>query len=223
MTISRKQFLASGIALTILTASGCGASTAPMSPGGSGTGPTIASLSPSTIEPSPSLQTLTISGTNFLTGLTLTLRSPEGTSTPYSGGSISNQTSTSFGVSVVINAAGNWTANVKNIDGQESSGATFAVAGVPSNSPPQIASITPSVLFRNASSQSFTINGQNFRTGATIVVTNPSGSEIQSTITSLSDSAILALATFNTVGNYSVMVRNADGSTSGFFSLTVSP
>jgi len=222
MTISRKQFLASGIALTILAVAGCGTSTTPTSPGAGGTGPTIASLSPSTIEPSPSSQTLTISGTNFLTGLTFTLRSPDGTSSSYGSGSISNQTSTSFGVSVVINASGSWTASVKNVDGQESS-ATFSVAGAPSNSPPQILSITPGVLFRNASLQSFTINGQNFRSGATVVVTNPAGSEIQTTISSLSDNAILALATFNTLGNYSVMVRNADGSTSGLFSLTVSP
>lgn len=223
MTISQKNFLASGIALTFVAAISCGKSGTPTTPGATGTAPAITSLSPSTILPSQGPQTLTVGGANFLTGLTFTLRSPEGVSTSYSSGAISNQTSTSFGVSVVINTSGNWTASVKNVDGQESSGATFTVAGAPSNSPPQILSITPGALFRNASSQSFSINGQNFRSGATVVVTNPSGSEIQSSISSLSETVIVVLATFNTTGTYSVMVRNTDGSTSDRFFLTVNP
>jgi hypothetical protein len=222
MTISQKTLLASGIALTILADVGCGKHT-PTTPSSTGSSPTISALSPSVIEPSPSPQTLAVSGTNFLSGLSLTLRAPDGSSNTYGSQSISNLTNTSFTASVVINATGNWTANVRNVDGLESGAATFSVSGTPSSGPPQILSITPGALFRNASSQSFSINGQNFRQGATVIVTNPNGSEIQSTVASQGDTLIIVLATFNTVGTYSVMVRNVDGSTSNTYSLSVNP
>jgi hypothetical protein len=222
MTISQKTFLASGIALTILIAAGCGKH-GPTAPISSGNAPAIASLSPSVIEVSPSPQTLAVSGTNFLSGLSFILRAPDGSTNTYTTQSISNLTNTSFTVSVVINATGNWTANVRNVDGLESTAAAFSVGGTQSNGPPQILSITPGSLFRNGSSQTFSVNGQNFRQGATVIVTNPAGSEIPSSVASQSETLIIALATFNTVGTYSVMVRNADGSASGIYSLTVNP
>jgi hypothetical protein len=222
MTISRKIFLASGIAATISLCLSCGTSS-PAAPGPTPNSPSISSVSPANLSPSPSVQTLSVVGSNFLSGLTFMLRAPDGSTTTYTSQSISGLTSTGFSVSVVLSAPGSWTAMVKNIDGLESLGAAFTVAGAESNGPPQILSITPGILFRNASVQSFSINGQNFRAGVTVRVTNPAGSEIQSSIASVSDSSITVNATFNATGTYTVIVINADGSQSGPFSLTVNP
>lgn len=222
MTISRKNLLGSGIVLSIALAVGCGKAT-PTTPTSADNAPSIASLSPANPQPSPAAQTMAVTGTNFFTGLVFTLRAPDGSTNVYSGPSISGQTSTGFTVNVVLPLAGNWTANVKNVDGLESTNVGFAVAGTVSTGPPQIVSITPGLLFRNASVQSFSINGQNFRAGLTIVVTNPAGSEVQSFVGGQDDTSISASSTFNTVGIYTVVVRNADGGQSGAYSLTVNP
>ena len=222
MTISRKNLLASGIAVSLACLIACGTQS-PTTPASTGSSPTISSFTPGNLQPSSSMQTLTVGGTNFLSGLTFLLRGPDGSTTTYTTPSISSLTGTSFNVTVLLASPGSWTAMVKNVDGLESTGAVFYVAGAESNGPPQILSITPGILFRNASVQSFSVNGQNFRAGATMVVTNPAGSEIQSTVTSLGDSVITVNATFNTTGTYTVIVRNIDGSQSGSFSLTVNP
>jgi hypothetical protein len=222
MTISRKNLLASGIAVSVVMLISCGKGS-PTAPGSTGSAPTISSVAPVNPSPSPSVQTLNVAGTNFLSGLAFILRAPDGSVNTYTSQSISGLTNTSFSVSVVLPASGSWTAMVKNVDGLESTGAVFSVAGAESSGPPQILSITPGILFRNASVQSFSINGQNFRGGATVSVTNPAGSEIQSSVASLSDSSITVNATFNATGTYTVVVRNVDGSQSGPYSLTVNP
>lgn len=223
MANQRNQFLASGIALALLLGVGCGKSGTPTSPATTGSAPSIASLAPSTPQPGPNPQTLTVGGSNFFAGLTFTLRGPDGSSTTYNAQSISALTSTAFTVNVVIATPGNWVASVKNIDGQESSGAAFATTGTESSGPPSINAITPGVIFRSAATlQSFSINGQNFRAGATVTVRNGNGVEVTSSITSTSDTVITALAAFATVGTYSVTVRNPDGMESSAYSLTVS-
>lgn len=221
MTISRKNLLASGIAVSVALLVSCGKGS-PTAPAADSNAPSISSISPANPSPSPAVQTITVAGANFRTGLVFSLRGPDGAVNAYSQ-TVSGVTTTSFSVAVVLSAPGSWTASVKNIDGLESSGSVFTVSGTESSGPPQILSITPGILFRNASVQSFSINGQNFRAGATVSVTNPAGSELQSSIASLSDSSITVNATFNATGLYTVTVRNADGSQSGPFSLTVNP
>lgn len=89
--------------------------------------PVITSVQPKSISAGPTPQIISIVGTGFQAGLTLTLMPPTGGNQVLSGTQLQNFSSSTFQVSLVLNSAGNWGVVVKNPDGQSAS-ATIAVA-----------------------------------------------------------------------------------------------
>jgi hypothetical protein len=94
---------------------------------GTPTGPVASSISPTTPSPSSGSQTLTVYGSGFQSGLTVTVFAPGGGSSTVSGAQIQSVTSTSFQLSVVLNSAGTWGIRVNNPDGTQSSMFNFTV------------------------------------------------------------------------------------------------
>ena len=86
--------------------------------------PQISSISPATPATSASSQTLTVSGSGFQSGLTLTVISPSGTPTTVSS---TNLSSTSFQAAVTLNATGAWKMLAVDADGRLSNTFSFNV------------------------------------------------------------------------------------------------
>ncbi len=115
-------------------------------------GVTITAISPSTVPVSANPQTITVSGTNFKSGLTLKLQSPTLQTSSVTGSSINFISSTQFTAQVTIGTAGSWGALVMNPDGTESSVLNFTAVG---NAPPSTATIT-SIVTTQGNQQSQT-------------------------------------------------------------------
>lgn len=222
MTLSPRHFLPGAVVVALLAVAACGKSASPTSPGG--TQPTIARITPNSPLASGTAQTLSVLGENFSSGLTLFLRSPSGAPSTYGPGTLSSQTSTSFSVAATLDAAGSWTASVRNVDGSESSGFQFAVVAAGASDPPTIASVVPAVLVAGPSAQQISIAGANFRAGASVIVQDSTGISVNGvSVSSLSDTTITANVAFTASGSYSIRVHNADGTESSPLTVTVNP
>ncbi|HKH47463.1 MAG TPA: IPT/TIG domain-containing protein [Thermoanaerobaculia bacterium] len=187
--------------------------------------PSISSVSPSSYPASSSNQTMTIYGSNFQSGASLTFDPPTGSNI---GSTASKLTFVSSSQLVYQfnngNDAGTWTVRVNNPDGQSSGTYSFTVTGVTIPAP-SISSVSPSSYPASSSNQTMTINGSNFQNGATLTFDPPTGSNLNSNsakLTFVSSSKLTYLFNNgNDVGVWTVKVNNPDGQSSSTFSFTV--
>jgi hypothetical protein len=89
--------------------------------------PVIASIGPTSIVVGGSVQTITITGQRFSSGLTILLDAPNGVWTTYGGDSIAVQSDTQFTAKVMLDKTGVWDVTVHNPDGLESNEVQFTV------------------------------------------------------------------------------------------------
>jgi len=90
--------------------------------------PVITAVSPASLEPSSTAQTITISGAGFQNGLTLSVTSQTRVTSSVLGANITNVTSTSFFAHVTMSLVGSYTLQVRNPDGTSSNSVAFTVA-----------------------------------------------------------------------------------------------
>lgn len=186
--------------------------------------PSISSISPSSPFSSPADQDVTVFGSNFVSGLTVTVTFPGGGTGTLSGSQILNVTSSSFIMRVTLNGTGVWRIRVNNPNGEQSNTFQFNVITA---SPPSITSISPSSPTTSNSNQNVNVFGSNFQSGLTVTVFIPgggtatlSGTQIQN-VTSTSFTMVITL---NVLGQYGIRVNNPNGMQSGTFNFnTQSP
>lgn len=89
--------------------------------------PSVASISPATPTASSSSQNVTVNGTSFQSGLSVTLTSPSGSAATLSGAQIQSVTATSFVMLATLNFTGIWNLRVNNSDGGQSNIFNFTV------------------------------------------------------------------------------------------------
>src|SRR5262249_4687943 len=181
--------------------------------------PVISSISPSSPPVSAGNQTVTVNGSGFQTGLTVSATFPGGSSI-LSGAQIQSVMPTSFQMIVTLAQAGLYTIRVNNPGGSVSNTLSFTAA----SSSPSVSSINPATPGVNGSNQTVTVNGSQFQNGLTVSVTFPggggsilSGSQIQN-VTSTSFQMVILLGL---TGSYTIRVNNPDGGTSNVFSFNV--
>jgi hypothetical protein len=183
---------------------------------------TITSVNPAAPVRKDIDQTITVFGSGFQPGLTVTATIPGSSAQVIlSGTKIQNVTPTSFQLIIALNVLGTYVIQIKNTDGSQSSPFQFQVV-VPSA--PQIASINPAVPTANASNQIVTVNGSGFQAGLTVSVTFPGGSSALSgtQIQNITATSFQMIILVGTTGNYTIRVNNPDGSISNVFSFSVS-
>lgn len=113
--------------ITCLTvASACGSDNNPNSPSNPNA-PVIASIGPNQLVVGGSTQTITITGSRFVAGLTILLDAPNGVWTTYGGDAITVQSDTQFTAKVMLDKTGVWDVTVHNPDGSESNEVQFTV------------------------------------------------------------------------------------------------
>ncbi len=182
--------------------------------------PSINSISPSSPTASGSNQTVTVFGSQFQSGLTVTVGFPGGGGTTLSGTQIQAVTATSFQMIATLGGAGGYSIKVNNPDGGQSNTLGFTVNGAA----PTISSISPTNPTHSGSNQTVTVSGSNFQSGLTVSVTFPggggttlSGTQIQS----VSFSSFQMIIAFGSVGTWSIKANNPGGQSSSNFSFTV--
>ncbi|MGO8819065.1 MAG: IPT/TIG domain-containing protein [Terriglobia bacterium] len=192
-----------GIALCLLMAmAGCGggggsATTDP--PTNNNPAPTLSSISPTSATAGAAAQTLTITGTNFLSGSTVTYNGTAHTATFVS----STQLTISLSASDQA-TAGTYPVVVTNPapGGGSSSAVNFTV----NNLAPSITSLSPNSATAGAAAQTLTINGTNFLSTSTVTYNNVAHTAAFVTATKLT--IALSASDQATAGTYAVVVTN---------------
>jgi hypothetical protein len=156
--------------------------------------PTVSGVSPAS-GPTAGGTLLTISGTGFLTGATVTV----GVS---AASNVSVQSATTITTLSPAGPAGSAAVTVINPDGQSSTAAT----GFLYVAPPTIIGVTPS-SGPSAGGTAVTISGSNFTAGATVTV----GSAAATGVTVVNSSTISAVTPAGATGPASIKVTNPDG------------
>lgn len=149
----------------------CGTANSPTTPGG--TGPVIREIQPSVILAGPQSQSITISGDNFATGLSLTVSRPDGTSQTVQANDIEALNATSFRTSMVFDALGTYAFSVRSASGTTSPNFNLIVQSTLGQ--PQLLSVTPSSTTLSQSAQLLLFQGENLATPFSVSVTDPDG------------------------------------------------
>ncbi|HEY7135452.1 MAG TPA: hypothetical protein VIB48_10315 [Acidimicrobiia bacterium] len=182
--------------------------------------PTVTSLSPNAFGRGATNAATTITGTNFVTGATVTV---SGTGVTVSGVTFNSATSLSALVTVSSTAAtGARTVTVRNPDGGTGTCTNCLTVGTAL----AITSLSPTSRAQGATNQSITINGSGFATGAT--ASFGAGITVNSvTVNSATKlTAVITVAPTATVGARTVTVNEPDGRTASRasgFTVTVKP
>jgi hypothetical protein len=157
------------VALGLIAA--CGKADSPTTPGG--TGPVIREIDPSVILASAQVQSITVKGDNFATGLTLAITRPDGTSRTVSASEIEELTSNSFRTSMVFDVLGAYGFTVRSASGTNSPNFNLSVQATLGQ--PQLTSVSPSATPLNQSPQLLLFQGENLATPFSVNVTDPDG------------------------------------------------
>ena len=181
-------------------------------------GITISSISPSIPIRSSADQPITVNGSNFQPGLTVTVTFPSGSGTTLSGAQIQNVTSNSFVMLATLNATGIWYIRVNNPGGAQSNSFSFSV-----QSGPAISHILPVSPIMSSTDQPVTVRGINFQPGLTVSVTFPNGQSATlsgAQIQNVSSASFVMLITLNATGNWTIRI-NVNGIQSNAYSFIV--
>ncbi|HYN06424.1 MAG TPA: hypothetical protein VES67_03445 [Vicinamibacterales bacterium] len=181
--------------------------------------PEIRSVSPASPGRSSKLQRLTVSGTDFLEGLTLIMTNPGGQTHRFAGGDILNRRTTTFEVDTLLDTAGEYSLVVTNTDGGTSRPFVLALqdsAPAPATKP-TIESVTPAKVTKSNTPQSFTVRGTRFEAGLVVLLTDPTGNVTTISGNQLGDitaTSFRMTATLEISGEYSVEVKLPSGAVS---------
>lgn len=175
--------------------------------------PAITSVSPASAARSTA-RTITITGSDFRSGLNLAISSGGGTLS-----NVNRASATSVTATLTTTAtAGNYTLTLTNPDGRTATAAVTTT--VPSS--PTISALSPSSVPRNGT-RTIVITGADFRAGATVTVGGGNGSTVTSVTVNSSTSitVTLSIANGNVTGTRTLSVRNTDGVSSAARNFTV--
>jgi len=184
--------------------------------------PDIISVSPNPVPGSTSAQSLTITGTGFVSGAMATYQDPQGNT--YTG-----HTTTFASASQIVdsafndaNEAGTWKVTVINPGNTSSNTYSFTVTS--STPAPAITSVSPSPVPGSTSPQSLTINGTGFVSGATATYQDPNGKTYSGHATTFVSASQIVDTAFNDAnesGTWTVTVINPGNTGSNTYSFTV--
>ena len=183
--------------------------------------PIVTGVSPSPVPALYGTQSLTINGSTFLTGATLTYLDPKGNTTT-GHPTFVNSGQLVDGAFNNLNEGGTWTVTVVNPGSFSSSAFSFTVT----SATPVITGISPDPVPGMSGAQSLTINGNTFQSGATVTLRDPSGNTTTGQATTFNSTTQIVDSSFNnadTAGTWTVTVVNPGDITSNSYSFSVKP
>jgi hypothetical protein len=182
--------------------------------------PFVSGVSPNPVPGLDGSQTLTVFGSNFASGATVTLRD-------LTNGGTYSKTPTSLSSSQLTisanftNATATWSVQVTNLGGAASDQYQFQVQA--STVTPSVSGVSPNPVPGLDGSQTLTVFGSNFASGATVTLRDlTNGGTYSKTPTSLSSSQLTISANFtNATATWSVQVTNPGSSGSNQYQFQV--
>jgi hypothetical protein len=178
--------------------------------------PIINNVDPATPAPNPkAAQVLTITGQDFMAGLTLTVSEPAGNKMVIQGKAITNQTAQSFQAAVTLTQEGTYSLVVTNTDGGISP--PFAVPVKPRQPPqgPAIEKITPAEPTKRQDAQPLLVEGQRFSAGLRAIVTDPMGADVtELQVGKVTPNSFELTVRLEHSGEYTLVVTNPSGAVS---------
>ncbi len=184
----------------------------------------ITSVSPAALTAGSAHQTITVTGTNFAAGLTVSLAPAGGSAITVSGTDIANVTATAFQASVVVAAAGAYSLQVTNPGASASNAVSLPVMPAAAKVSPAITSITPASIIASPTPQLITLHGTNFVPGLTLGYALGSGSTSVVSggqIANVTPTSFDVTLTIFPGGTYTFSVTNPDASVSNRVTTTV--
>lgn len=183
--------------------------------------PAITSTAPATPAAGPKAQTLTITGKEFMAGLSLAIHDPAGGTVVLRDKSILSQQSTSFQVSAVLATSGNYSLVVTNPDGGISQ-AFVVTAKTGDADEPVIERVSPGDLAKRQDQQLLRIEGQRFASGLTAMIGDPIGNDVQEvSVTRVTPTSFDLNVKLEYAGEYTIVIKNPSGAVSKAFLITV--
>ena len=176
-----------------------------------GPGPTLSSLTPSSVSVGNGALTLTLAGTNFVSGSIVR----------WNGASRTTFFNSPTQVQALLSGsdfatAGPVPVTVVNPDGATSNALTFTVSGGPT-----LTSIAPNLATAGGAAFTLTVNGTNFVSGSVVRWNGTNRTTTFVNATKLT--ASITAANIATAGTAQVTVANPDGSTSNALPFTINP
>lgn len=218
MRVSRIAVIA---VILVGLAAGCGRSS-PTNP--SGSSPQITSVSPPQILREDTPQTVTISGRNFVSGLTVELTSPAGASTTLERSEIQALQTTSFQMTATLSMAGAYVIRAKNPSGDQSDPFSFIVQAEAGGNAPHIDSVSPTSVIHSANLQVFAVTGANFSSALSVTLLDPSGQPLSvngAIVGTVLPESFQIGVTLTQTGTYTLTVTNPTGETSNSVAIAV--
>ncbi|HEY3382541.1 MAG TPA: hypothetical protein VGK32_12275 [Vicinamibacterales bacterium] len=186
--------------------------------------PTVTGVSPSSLTMSTALQPIYVAGTNFQSGLSVTVTLPNGTTTTVGPSAITFGSSTVFQTMVTLTQSGSYSLRVVNPDGQTSEPWAFTVNALDPPVRPAVTGLSPSSPTMSTAPQPIYVAGTNLQSGLSVTVTLPNGTTTTvgpSAITFGSSTVFQTMVTLAQSGSYSLRVVNPGGQTSEPWTFTV--
>lgn len=185
--------------------------------------PTILSYAPIGLTTSSTPQTVTVHGYNFQPGLKAVWITSQGYTVPVPDLDASRVTSIGFEVNGTFPAEGTYLLQVTNPDGVKSDYFPIRV-GAPGPSSPHITSHSPQPIAASANVRSLLVQGGDFIYGLSAILTLPDSTPVTYTpdqIQGITFSSFVIATSFQQTGNYTLQVKNPDGTLSNLYTFTV--
>lgn len=188
-----------------------------------GSTPEITQIAPATPGASNDAQTLTITGKEFLPGLTLEVQTPDSRTLSLSGNAINVRTPETVSASAILDRAGAYTMKIINTDGGQSAPFSFQVRDrTPESLAIVIDRVSPASPVHGDQAQTIRLEGRNLDSGIAITVTDPAGSDVTGvSIGHATSTSIDVTVLLNQRGEYVLQASNYAGATSNRVTLRV--
>jgi len=188
--------------------------------------PEITQINPPAPAASHTSQTLTISGRDFLPGLSLEIQTPDARTLRVSGSAIKLNGPESMTASVVLDLGGAYLMKVNNTDGGISRPFSFQARGATS---PETAGaaividrVVPDSPAKSDQAQTIHLEGRNLDSGIGVSVTDPAGSDVPDVaVTKATSTGVDVILLLNQRGEYVLQANNRSGATSNRVTIRV--
>jgi hypothetical protein len=187
--------------------------------------PSITEINPAAPGASTDPQTLTISGKEFLNGLSLEVQTPDSRTIIVNGGAIAVRGPESFTASVVLDRAGAYLMKVTNTDGGMSRPFSFTVRDAKAQAQQStivIDRVVPDAPTKSDQAQTIRLEGRGLDSGIGVSVTDPAGSDVPDvTVTKATSTSVDVILLLNQRGEYVLQANNRAGATSNRVTIRV--
>jgi hypothetical protein len=185
--------------------------------------PLITEINPATPSTSTEAQVLTISGKDFLAGLTLEVQTPDSRTLAVSGGAISVRGPESLTASVILDRPGAYLLKITNTDGGMSRPFSLQVRDrAPQTQTITIDRVVPDAPTKSDQEQTLRLEGKNLDSGIGLSVTDPAGSDVPNvTVSKATSISIDVTLLLNQRGEYVLQANNRAGATSNRVTIKV--